>query len=496
MKKRSKTLLIWLVLVTAFLLLFVLRSGDKPANVDFPTFLRLVESGLVSEVRVNNNEITFTDQGSGMRLRALGVMDEELQQKLSEQGVTFEWGEERDPLRSVLIFGVPLILLLAFFIYFMRKSQGGMGNVMTMMKSRAREISSEASQVTFADVGGCEEAKALLGDVIDFLKHPRRWTDAGARLPRGVLLEGPPGCGKTLLARAVAGETDAKFFLVSASEFVEMFVGVGAARVRDMFETAAKQAPAVIFIDELDAVGRRRGSGIGAAHDEREQTLNQLLVCLDGFQANDRVVVIGATNRPDVLDQALLRSGRIDRRIKIPPLTPESRLEILLIHTRNKPVHANVDLREVARSSQGFNGAQLENLANEAALLAVRRARQQDGTSPEIRQEDFERALHPVRTQERRFDKLDSLLIESASQLSEPTGAAHVRLTLKDGQSVEGEVVWADSAFIKLQRAGEDSDLVIPKLQIHKLEALSGTEAAGTEDIVVDQWATRLPDLA
>lgn len=367
-----------------------------------------------------------------------------------------------------------------------------MGGIQAFSRSRAKLIS-ESSQVTFADVGGCREAKTLLRDVVDFLNDSRRWVDAGVRLPRGVLLEGPPGCGKTLLARAVAGETKAKFYLVSASEFVEMFVGVGAARVRDMFETAVKDAPAVIFIDELDAVGRRRGSGIGSGHDEREQTLNQLLVCLDGFQANDRVVVLAATNRPDILDKALLRSGRIDRRIKIPELTREEQLEILEIHTRDKPLSQEMRLESLAGLIDGYNGSQLENLANEAALLAVRRSGD-DGAPPRIRQDDFLQALRPLQLQRQLFDKLDAVLVESATQLAEPTGRAVVRLTLRDRSIVEGEVLWADATFVKVHCDG--SATIVSKAQIQKVEALRGTELAGSEDVATDPWGREPPGLA
>jgi ATP-dependent metalloprotease FtsH len=318
---------------------------------------------------------------------------------------------------------------------------------------------------------------------------------AGVRLPRGVLLEGPPGCGKTLLGRAVAGETNANFYWVSASEFVELFVGVGAARVRDMFETAGKNTPAVIFIDELDAVGRKRGSGIGAAHDEREQTLNQILVCMDGFEVSDRVVVIAATNRSDVLDPALLRPGRFDRRIRIGALARDQRVEVLRIHTRNKTLSEDVSLEAIADRCAEWSGAALENLVNEAGLLAVRRSRKDDDESPvEILQADFDRALAAGLTEEQRFDAVDSLLVEATTQLAQATGRALVRVNLAGLTTLEGELVWADANFIKIRTAGSEEALVLGKGQIQSIEALAGTDPV--RDLTADPWAGNTPDVA
>jgi len=394
-------------------------------------------------------------------------------------------------LSTWITFLIPIALVLAFLLYFVKKARGGnVSNIMSLRRSPHRDISAAESRVTFADVGGCEEAKEALGDVIDVLKSPDKWLKAGARLPRGILLEGPPGCGKTLLARAVAGETNAKFLLVAGSDFVEMFVGVGAARVRDLFETAVKKAPAVIFIDELDAVGRRRGSGIGGSHDEREQTLNQLLVCLDGFKPNDRVVVLAATNRPDVLDAALVRPGRIDRRLRVPELNEQTRLDVLKIHARGKPFE-RVDLQQMARMTAGFNGARLENLTNEAALRALRRARTTGDNTVRITQDDFVNALQPALAEDQRFNKLDSILIESASQLAEPTGTARVRVRLSDAPAVEGEVVWADASFLKIRRNHGEADVIVPKRQVQQLEVLDGTDAATLEDLQIDRWAVR-----
>jgi cell division protease FtsH len=494
-KRKLTTFLVWAGIVTALVVFFVLQNDSKPASrVTFETFRRNAEGGFVEEVWIDGNEITVRAANGGGRYATLGVLDSKLEQTLSKYGAVVHRGKEEGAFSSLGWWALVLAVVAAA-LFFLRKMgvRSGNAGIFSMRKSRARLISN-SPKVTFADVGGCQEAKELLGDVLDFLRNPQRWLQAGTRLPRGVLLEGPPGCGKTLLARAVAGETNARFYLVSACEFVEMFVGVGAARVRDMFETAAKSAPAVIFIDELDSLGRRRGSGIGSGHDEREQTLNQLLVCLDGFHANDRVVVLAATNRPDVLDSALLRPGRFDRRIRVPELGRQTRLEVLRIHTRNKKLAADVSLDELAGQTEGFNGAQLENLANEAALLAVRRHRSLDGQPVVIGRDDFRRALQPAAEQSQRFDKLDAVLIESAAQVAEPTGKAVVRLTLADGATVEGAVVWVDATFIKLRAGG--GDVVVAKDRVSKLEALAGTEIARSQDILPDAWAHRPTETA
>jgi len=483
--KKLNTAFVWALLLVLVMFFAWNRQSDNPA-VPFAQFLADVAEEKVAGIVTDGKTLTVTTR-QGELYTTRGVLDAAIFEKLSEQGVVVNY--ETSALTGWISFLIPVVLLLAFLVYFLRKSQAKTTNILSLRRSPHREISEADSQVTFADVGGCENAKEELGDVIDFLKAPQRWLDAGVRLPRGVLLEGPPGCGKTLLARAVAGETNAKFFLVSGSEFVEMFVGVGAARVRDLFETAVKKAPSVVFIDELDAVGRRRGSGIGSSHDEREQTLNQLLVCLDGFKRNDRVVVLAATNRPDVLDTALVRPGRIDRRIRVPELNEAARVEVLKIQTRGKPIDS-VDLQEIARLAAGFSGARLENLCNEAALLAVRRSKR-EANSVRITREDFVRAMGTELGQDQRFNKLDSLLIESATQLAEPTGTARVRLSLLDGTTVQGDVVWADAAFLKIRNSNGDPDLVVAKRQVQQLEVLPGTDAAALDELQVDRWAMR-----
>jgi len=494
-RKRALTVFVWAALVVVFVLAFSMSGEDKPAySQAFDAFLNDVRLGRVAEVRVRDNQLTVTLRGTGEKYSTFGVLDDALVAQLSEHRARVIRGENERSWGSTLSFLVPLVLIAVLGFYLLRRASGqGVGNVLALTKTRAREIA-ETGKATFADVGGCDEAKQSLGDVIDFLKNPLRWSQAGVRLPRGVLLEGPPGCGKTLLARAVAGETKANFYLTSASEFVEMFIGVGAARVRDTFEMARKHAPAVIFIDELDAVGRRRGSGIGASHDEREQTLNQLLVCLDGFDSRDAVVVIAATNRPDILDPALLRPGRFDRRVRIPVLSVDARLQTLRIHTRNKNLSTGVSLELLAERTEGFNGAQLESLANEAAVLAVRRAAAMDGQRPEVRMEDFLEVLRSLASQVRTFNRLDAILIESTSQLAQPTGKAVVRLALAGDSTIEGQLLWADANYVKI--CGACGETIVPKAQIRRIEALEGTEMADPLDVQPDPWARRNPGTA
>lgn len=484
---RFKTAAVWLGLVLAAVFLVWQQSGQPKETMPFSRFTVDLDDQHVAAVEVRGYEITVTDI-QGMRYTTSGVLDPALLEKLADQGVPVTYGS--GGLSSWIVFLIPVVLLLAFLVYFAKKSRANPGNILSLRKSPHREISPSESRVTFADVGGCDEAKEVLGDVIDFLKAPARWQQAGVRLPRGILLEGPPGCGKTLLARAVAGETQAKFFLISGSEFVEMFVGVGAARVRDLFETAIKKAPSVVFIDEIDALGRRRGSGIGSSHDEREQTLNQLLVCLDGFKPNDQVVVLAATNRPDVLDFALVRPGRIDRRIRVPELSDPARLDVLRIQTRGKPLDG-INLEEIARVTAGYSGARLENLCNEAALLAVRRSKHEPGRPIRITQDDFLRAMRSGTAQDQRFNKLDSLMIESAAQLAEPTGRARVRIRLLDASPLDGDVVWADATFVKIRPGGGEPDLIVAKRQIQQLQVLEGTDSAVLEDLQIDNWAMR-----
>ncbi len=484
---RTRTLAVWIVLLLAMVTGLALLGERSPATLPYDTFLEYVDEDAVSAVRVDGNEIQVELYG-GASFSVLGVIDDALTRRLSEQGVPIAWGPEPKPLRTALLVVAPIALFLVLFVFLLRRAGGGAANTLELRKTRARRVEG-GTGVTFASVGGCDEAKSQLADLVDFLRHPERWERAAVRLPRGVLLEGPPGCGKTLLARAVAGETDANFFSVSASEFVEMFVGVGASRMRDTFELAAKHAPAILFIDELDAIGRRRGSGVGLVNDEREHTLNQLLVSLDGFENRDRVVVMAATNRSDVLDAALLRPGRFDRRIPVPPLSLEARREVLAIHTSGKPLSPEISLDDLAARTEGMSGADLEGLVNEAGVLALRRSRAAGREDVQIETTDFASALDPRSSAARRFDHLDALLIESTTQLSQPTGRARVRLTLDEGTVVEGELVWADAAFLKVRVEDGGGMRVVPKVKIKTLEALDGTEGVAAADLRPDLHA-------
>ncbi len=358
-----------------FLLLFNLfnRQQTKEPEEVFSDFFTAVEKGEVSEVVIQGRTIHGKFRNEE-RFKTFVPEDPDLMRTLREKGVKITVRpEEGDPWYvAVLIQWFPMLLLIGVWVFFMRQMQMGGGKAMSFGKSRARLLAENQHRVTFNDVAGVEEAKQELEEIIAFLKDPKKFTRLGGRIPKGVLLVGAPGTGKTLLARAIAGEAGVPFFSISGSDFVEMFVGVGASRVRDLFVQGKKQAPCIIFIDEIDAVGRHRGAGLGGGHDEREQTLNQLLVEMDGFETNEGVILIAATNRPDVLDPALLRPGRFDRRVVVPQPDVRGREEILRVHSRRVPLAEGVDLPQLARSTPGFSGADLENLVNEAALLAAR----------------------------------------------------------------------------------------------------------------------------
>lgn len=365
---------------------FTARALSVPAETEGSSYIR----SLIKSVEAKGEAITLKYTNGDVK-RTSGKL-EPIQQELISYGisVTAEPQEEAGFWAQFLISWVPMIFLVFLFFFFLKQMQGGSGKAMSFGKSRHRLMQEGGKRVTFSDIAGIEEAKEELREIVDFLKDPKRFTKLGGRIPRGVLLMGPPGTGKTLMARGVAGEAGVPFFSISGSDFVEMFVGVGASRVRDLFEQGKKNAPCIIFIDEIDAVGRHRGAGLGGGHDEREQTLNQLLVEMDGFEGNEGVILVAATNRPDVLDPALLRPGRFDRRVVIPLPDLLGRVGILKVHARGKPLDPDVDLERLAKGTAGFSGADLENLMNEAALLAARR------DSSSIQAQDVEEAKDKV----------------------------------------------------------------------------------------------------
>jgi cell division protease FtsH len=376
MNQFSRSIALWLVLGLMFLLLFNIfsRQQTREPEIIFSDFLNQVEKNQVAEVTIQGNSI-HGRMLSGEHFKTYAPRDPNLVQTLRDKGVRIAAKpEEGDPWWMVaLVQWFPMLLLVGVWIFFMRQMQIGGGKAMSFGKSRARLLNENTHKVTFSDVAGIDEAKDELEEIIQFLRDPKRFTKLGGRIPKGVLLVGSPGTGKTLLARAIAGEAGVPFFSISGSDFVEMFVGVGASRVRDLFVQGKKHAPCIIFIDEIDAVGRHRGAGLGGGHDEREQTLNQLLVEMDGFEANEGVILVAATNRPDVLDPALLRPGRFDRRVVVPRPDMKGREGILRVHMRKVPIAEDVSIDKLARGTPGFAGADLENLVNEAALLAARR---------------------------------------------------------------------------------------------------------------------------
>src|SRR5690242_19109872 len=375
----SKNLALWLVLVLIFLFLFNIfsKQHSREPEIIFSEFIAAVDRGEIQEVTIQGHNIQGKYR-NGERFRTFAPNDPDLVKSLREKKIKIAAKpEDESPWYMVLLVNwFPMLLLIGVWIFFMRQMQVGGGKAMSFGKSRAKLLTENQHRVTFNDVAGVEEAKEDLQEIIAFLKDPKKFTKLGGRIPKGCILVGPPGTGKTLLARAIAGEAGVPFFSISGSDFVEMFVGVGASRVRDLFVQGKKNAPCIIFIDEIDAVGRHRGAGLGGGHDEREQTLNQLLVEMDGFETNEGVIMIAATNRPDVLDPALLRAGRFDRRVVVPRPDVKGREGILRVHTRRVPVAEDVDIELLARGTPGFAGADLENLVNEAALLAARHNRE------------------------------------------------------------------------------------------------------------------------
>jgi cell division protease FtsH len=373
-----KNLSLWLVISLMMILLFNMFNKPKPVadKISYSDFISQVEAGKITAVTIQGNDVFGKYEGKDAKdfHTYKPNSDADLTQMLLDKKVSIQAkpDEEKFSWFSIFISWFPLILLVGVWIFFMRQMQVGGGKAMSFGKSRAKLLTENQVKITFEDVAGIEEAKEELHEIISFLKDPKKFTKLGGRIPKGVLLMGPPGTGKTLLARAIAGEAGVPFFSISGSDFVEMFVGVGASRVRDLFLQGKKSAPCIIFIDEIDAVGRHRGAGLGGGHDEREQTLNQLLVEMDGFESNEGVILIAATNRPDVLDPALLRPGRFDRQVVVPRPDVKGREMILKVHAKKVPLSPDVDLAVIARGTPGFSGADLANVVNEAALLAAR----------------------------------------------------------------------------------------------------------------------------
>jgi len=383
-RQGHKTFLVWIILIFAFVVVWQFLNSQRPEDhhLLFSQFVQDVDQhpekfkpGAAISIRKNQDSAEFRGQyANGENFVTIGIASEKLLDRLDKAKLNYEVTKENENglWQQVFVTWLPMLVLVVLFLVFMRQLQVGGGKAMSFGKSKAKLLSENQRKITFVDVAGVEEAKDEVEEIIAFLKDPKKFTRLGGRIPKGVLMMGPPGTGKTLLARAIAGEAGVPFFSISGSDFVEMFVGVGASRVRDLFEQGKKNAPCIIFIDEIDAVGRHRGAGLGGGHDEREQTLNQLLVEMDGFESNDGVILIAATNRPDVLDPALLRPGRFDRRIVVPRPDVRGRTGILKVHTKKTPLGSSVDLDVIARGTPGFSGADLENLVNEAALLAAR----------------------------------------------------------------------------------------------------------------------------
>jgi cell division protease FtsH len=392
-----RTIMVWLVIGIVLTMVFMqVGNRQTTANViDYSAFMEEARQGRIAKVKMDGNRTlkATTKDGKSYTIYTPGIMDPWMVSDLLKNGVSVEAKPEEEPslLMNIFVSWFPMLLLIGVWIFFMRQMQGGgRGGAFSFGKSRARMLDENQNQVTFADVAGVDEAKEEVSELVEFLRDPSKFQKLGGRIPRGVLMVGSPGTGKTLLARAIAGEAKVPFFSISGSDFVEMFVGVGAARVRDMFEQAKKNAPCIVFIDELDAVGRQRGAGLGGGNDEREQTLNQLLVEMDGFEGNSGVIVIAATNRPDVLDPALMRPGRFDRQVVVPLPDIRGREQILLIHMRKVPIAPDVDASVIARGCPGFSGADLANLVNEAALFAAR------STKRLVDMDDFERAKDKI----------------------------------------------------------------------------------------------------
>lgn len=490
MNNHMKNLVIWAIIFVLMVVLFNLFN-QPPLPQDQPSyseFLTLVESGAVAEVKIQGPRITGL-KSSGERFQVYTPDDPKLIDVLIKKGVVVkaEPPDESPWYMTLLLSWFPMLLLIGVWIFFMRQMQGGGGGgrgAMSFGRSKARLISEETAKVTFDDVAGVDEAKEELSEIVDFLREPRKFTRLGGRIPKGVLLVGSPGTGKTLLARAVAGEAGVPFYTISGSDFVEMFVGVGASRVRDLFAQGKKNAPCLIFIDEIDAVGRQRGAGLGGGHDEREQTLNQLLVEMDGFESNEGVILVAATNRPDVLDPALLRPGRFDRQVVVPSPDLRGREHILKVHSRKTPLAGEVDLETIARGTPGFSGADLENLVNEAALQAAKAGKDQVDMS------DFEEAKDKLMMGGRERRSLILSDEEKKTTAFHEAGHALVAKLLPGTDPVHKvSIIPRGMALgVTMQLPGEDRHNYSKEFLLNTMTVLMGGRCA--EEIVLNQLTT------
>ncbi|WP_419788333.1 ATP-dependent zinc metalloprotease FtsH [Pseudodesulfovibrio sp.] len=490
MNNHMKNLVIWAIIFILMVVLFNLFNQppmpqDQPA---YSQFLSMVDSGEVAQVKIQGPKITGT-KSSGERFQVYAPDDPKLIDTLIKKGVEVkaEPPDESPWYMTLLLSWFPMLLLIGVWIFFMRQMQGGGSGgrgAMSFGRSKARLINEETAKVTFEDVAGVDEAKEELSEVVDFLREPRKFTRLGGRIPKGVLLVGSPGTGKTLLARAVAGEAGVPFYTISGSDFVEMFVGVGASRVRDLFAQGKKNAPCLIFIDEIDAVGRQRGAGLGGGHDEREQTLNQLLVEMDGFESNEGVILVAATNRPDVLDPALLRPGRFDRQVVVPNPDLRGREHILKVHSRKTPLAPEVDLEILARGTPGFSGADLENLVNEAALQAAKAGKDQVGMA------DFEEAKDKLMMGGRERRSLILSEDEKRTTAYHEAGHALVAKLLPGTDPVHKvSIIPRGRALgVTMQLPGEDRHNYSKDFLINNMAVLMGGRCA--EEIVLNQLTT------
>ena len=428
-----RNILMWAGILVALVLLVQVFQGPSKERgageeIAYSEFLSKMDQGQVKAVAISGREITGTLTGD-KQFRTYNPGDIQLIERMREKNVKFDAVPEERPsiLQQVIVGALPFLIMIGIWIFFMRQMQNGQGRgAMGFGKSRAKMLTEKQGRVTFDDVAGIDEAREELQEIVDFLKDPSKFHRLGGKIPKGALLVGPPGTGKTLLARAIAGEANVPFFSISGSDFVEMFVGVGASRVRDMFEQAKKNAPCIIFIDEIDAVGRHRGAGLGGGNDEREQTLNQLLVEMDGFDANEGIIIVAATNRPDVLDPALLRPGRFDRQITVGRPDIDGRIRILQVHMRKVPLSTDVDARVIARGTPGFSGADLANLVNEAALLAARRGRRL------VSMQEFEDAKDKVMMG---VERKSMVMTEDEKKLTAYHEAGHAVVSLHEAAS-------------------------------------------------------------